>query len=81
MTRSLIVGILVIVLAALGFAVAYKSVRIALRSDIERERDLSRYYKDRYWYFFNGANRRHLLELCRGLDGEVDVRFKEDCRE
>lgn len=32
-------------------------------------------------YYFNGANERHLLDLCKNAEGIEGVWYKEDCVE
>jgi hypothetical protein len=36
--------------------------------------------KDKYDYYFEGANSRGLLDTCPVVDGLPSVRFKEDCK-
>jgi hypothetical protein len=37
------------------------------------------YYKERYDYYFNGANNRHYLDFCKNNKGVLDVYFKDEC--
>lgn len=42
--------------------------------------DLAEYHEKKGDYFFDGANSRGLLDICRSADGQkVEVLFKEDC--
>lgn len=36
--------------------------------------------KDTYQYYFDGANKRGLLDICHNGDGDLKVLFKEDCK-
>lgn len=40
----------------------------------------SKFHKARADYLFDAANKRGLLDICKGADGKVAVLFKEDCR-
>jgi hypothetical protein len=37
-------------------------------------------HKDKYNYYFYGANKHGLLDICDNGDGNVTVLFKEDCK-
>lgn len=41
---------------------------------------IQKYDAERADYFFNGANKRGLLDICKDASGKVDVLWKEDCK-
>ncbi len=67
---ALVVGFVI------GSAISYASTSSYIGL-LERQ---SEFYKTKFEYYFDGANQRRFIELCRGADGEIDVLFKDECR-
>lgn len=51
-----------------------------LNHQAEFWRENYEFHKNKYDYYFDGANTRGLLDICPNEDGKPDVRFKEDCK-
>jgi len=65
---------IILILSGIGFIV------MELKSQVEFWYGNYQFQKDRYDYYFNGANKRGLLDICKNADGELTVLFKEDCK-
>ena len=40
---------------------------------------MTQHYKGKFEYYFDGANKRDYIELCRDAAGEIDVLFRDEC--
>lgn len=77
MKTSDAIGLLLLatlLLGGIGFVV------YELRSQVNFWYTSYKYEKDTYQYYFDGANKRGLLDICHNGDGELKVLFKEDCK-
>lgn len=68
-TAALFVGFV------LGSAIAYWSASGYIGM-LERTET---FYKGKFDYYFDGANKRGYIELCRDSAGDLDVRYVDEC--
>ena len=78
--KGLITAIFIGVLVPTVWLAPAALVHWQLSGHIEFWHDLYRFEKGRYQYYFEGANKRGLLDICQDETARPAVRFKEDCK-
>jgi uncharacterized membrane protein len=73
--KDLVIVVLVMVSMFLGVT-SYQSFQ-----NIKLLIDQNIYYKQRYDYYFDGANSRRYLNLCYNEQGKLGVWYKDECKE